>query len=203
MEVTQRQASQALETVQELSKAETAQAQEAKTAQAQGAKLHTNEARKAREKSAGNGAVKPVVNGDHAAMRFKKAQQDIVLVVGDFNIDPLVATCSNPENVTDVVIHIGTNDKQKAMTAQEAKDGIGRFQSKYKRCFKKACFHIAALPPTSDKQEVNFHLRELAAEKKSNFISLKTMKDRQTRQEQSRQMGGPCPKRVQVSCLQE
>ena len=84
MEVTQRQASQALETVQELSKAETAQAQEAK--------FHTNESRKAREKSAGKGAVKPVVNGDHAAMRFKKAQQDIVLVVGDFNIDPLVAT---------------------------------------------------------------------------------------------------------------
>ena len=33
-----------------------------------------------------------------------------------------------------------------------------------------------------EKQEVNFHLRELTAEKKSNFISLKTMKDRQTRQ---------------------
>ena len=92
MEVTQRQASQALETVQELSKAETAQAQEAKTAQAQGAKLHTNEARKAREKSAGKGAVKPMVNGDHAAMRFKKAQQDLVLVVGVSNINPLVST---------------------------------------------------------------------------------------------------------------
>ena len=51
----------------------------------------------------------------------------LVLVVGDSNIDPLVATCSNLENVTDVVIHIGTNDKQKAMTAQEAKDVIGRF----------------------------------------------------------------------------
>ena len=50
-----------------------------------------------------------------------------MLVVGDSNIDPLVATCSNPENVTDVVIHIGINDKQKAMTAQEAKDVIGRF----------------------------------------------------------------------------
>ena len=92
MEVTQRQASQALETVQELSKAETAQAQEAKTAQAQEAKLHTNEAKKAREKSAGKGAVKAVVNRNHAAMRFKKAQQDLVLVVGVSNIDPLVAT---------------------------------------------------------------------------------------------------------------
>ena len=54
--------------------------------------MHTNEARKAREKSAGKGAVKPMVNGDHAAMRFKKAQQDLVLVVGVSNIDPLVAT---------------------------------------------------------------------------------------------------------------
>ena len=87
------------------------------------------------------------MNGDHAAMRFKKAEQDIVLVVGDFNIDPLVATCSNPENVTDVVIHIGTNDKQKAMTAQEANDGIGRFQSKYKRCFKKHAFTSLHCPP--------------------------------------------------------
>ena len=208
LEATQRQASQALETVQELSKAKTAQE----------AKVHANEARPAREKSAGKGVAKPLVsagkgaakplgNGDHAAMRAKKAHQDIVLVVGDSNIDPLVsgrlheakevrklkrstikeaeeniAGCSNPENVTDIVIHIGSNDMRKGMTAREAKDGIGRIQSKYKGSFKKARFHIAALPPTSDKQEVNFHLRELAAEKKSNFISLKTMKDRQTRQ---------------------
>ena len=59
----------------------------------------------------------------------------------------VTSTRSNPENVTDVVIHIGTNDKQKAMTAQEANDGIGRFQSKYKRCFKKHAFTSLHCPP--------------------------------------------------------
>ena len=201
MEVTQKQASKAMETVQELNKERIAQGKEKQ--------VHTNKMKQAREKNAGasKGMAKATVNKDQAVKMAKNGSRDIVLVVGDANIEPLVsnrlhetkevrklkrstikeaeenvAACSKPENVTDIVVHLGSDDMRKGMTAREVKEGIRRIQSKYKGCFKKARFHISALPPTNDKQEINFHLRELAAENKSNFISLKEMKDRQTRQ---------------------
>mgnify|MGYP001593138694 CR=1 FL=1 len=70
---------------------------------------------------------------------------------------------------------------RKGMTATKVKDGVRRIQGKYKEHFKKARNYLSALPPSKSKQEVNWHLRELAQETKSNFISLKEMKDPRTK----------------------
>ena len=129
----------------------------------------------------------------------------IVLLVGDANIDPLIpkllhgtkevrklkrstiaeawenmAACSEPGQVTDVILQVGANDMRKGADGKEVKAGINRLQCKYKEKFKKARVHITALPPTEQAKEANFHLRELAGETKNNFISLKGMKDRAT-----------------------
>ena len=133
------------------------------------------------------------------------SDEGVALVVGDSNLDLIVpgrlhetkqvrklkrATIKEAEEniawgphdkVTDIVLHIGGNDMRKGMTATEVKDGIKRVQGKYKEHFKKARFHLSALPPSESKQEVNWHLRELAQETKSNFISLKEMKDHRTK----------------------
>ena len=85
------------------------------------------------------------------------------------------------DKVTDVILHIGAEDMRKGMNATEVKEGIRRVLTKYKENFKKARVHLSALPPSESKQEANWHLRELAQETKSNFISLKEMKDRRTK----------------------
>ena len=91
-----------------------------------------------------------------------------------------MAACSEPGQVTDVILQVGANDMRKGADGKEVKAGISRLQCKYKEKFKKARVHITALPPTEQAKEANFHLRELAGETKSNFISLKGMKDRAT-----------------------
>ena len=91
-----------------------------------------------------------------------------------------VARCSNPDQVTDIVVHLGSNDMRKGASAREVKEGIKKVQDRYKKTYHKARFHISALPPREGAQEANFHLRGLAGESKSNFVSLKGMKDRRT-----------------------
>ena len=85
----------------------------------------------------------------------------IVLLVGDANIDPLIpkllhgtkevrklkrstiteawenmAACSEPGQVTDVILQVGANDMRKGADGKEVKAGINRLQCKYKEKFK-------------------------------------------------------------------
>ena len=158
------------------------------------------------KKREAKGPVKESKTKEPKAPGDGKGKADgIVLLVGDANIDPLIpkllhgtkevrklkrstiteawenmAACSEPGQVTDVILQVGANDMRKGADGKEVKAGINRLQSKYKEKFKKARVHITALPPTEQAKEANFHLRELAGETKSNFISLKGMKDRAT-----------------------
>ena len=166
----------------------------------------TNQDEHNRAPKKGATSTSPPSSDNHKQTDKGTSRKDgVVLIVGDSNLDSIVpgrlhdskqvrklkrTTMKEAEEniawaphdkVTDVILHIGAEDMRKGTNATEVKEGIRRVLTKYKENFKKARVHLSALPPSESKQEANWHLRELAQETKSNFISLKEMKDRRTK----------------------
>ena len=142
--------------------------------------------------------VEPSLSGEN---------RKIILVVGDSNTNNIIQNqlhhqkevrklkrgtikeaadnvpgCDRPLDVTDIVINIGVNDMRKGATPKEVRDQTFKLQSKYCKTFKNARFHLTALPPNGKpKEDAGSQLRELAQSTGCNFISLKGLKDKNTK----------------------
>ena len=88
----------------------------------------------------------------------------------------------NPDNVSDIVFMMGFNDSKKSDVAVE--DVIKRQKEachKYSHKFKKARFHIAAVPPYTAKQNnLNKQLKDYSISAGISFIDNRSLLDRNT-----------------------
>jgi hypothetical protein len=87
-----------------------------------------------------------------------------------------VQHCESPEEVTDIVFHVGQNDIRKGLQPNEIQPKILQMQGAYHKRYPKARLHICAMPPLSPTYiNANAKLQETARDTGCTFISVKEM----------------------------
>lgn len=92
-----------------------------------------------------------------------------------------IPVIENPSEITDIIFQVGFNDYRKGTSAENIQENALDMQIKYFENFPQARQHITAIPPIGHSHnEVNIQLQNLSKFTETNFITTKSLRDRNT-----------------------
>ena len=90
-----------------------------------------------------------------------------------------VPQIESPEEVKDIVFQVGLNDLRQATPNRTIQENYLSMQLKYQRKYPNARQHIIAIPPLANRHnDLNAHLQKLSKHTGSNFITTKSLLDK-------------------------